>query len=495
MHTNQNSIASPIEKVPRNEVFPKGLQIVMTALACLIGIALITSFVNPHPIVYGGFIFSRVTCSLGFLVTVVGAVVAQYTKRYLDGDPKLASFTWFLGISVSSALCMILADNLVLLVVGWGITSIGLHFLLTHIKNDEDASTVARKKFIISRLGDIALLLGLESIYRSWGTLSLTHLFEQIRMSHQTVEAPVWWICIAAISKSAQFPFHTWLPDTLASPTPVSALMHAGIINGGGALLLKFSPAIVEVPTAGLFLTLIGSATMTIGMVSLWGQTSIKRKLAWSTVSQMGFMTAECGISAFVAAFIHVLGHGFYKANAFLDSGTLEPMSPQPTHLTKGPMLALILAGLMLSLPLQLGIHTGQIRPTDYAVIVMTGLAGGHLFAALYAHLSTRLSRYRMWATMIGCCQLIALISAFTFRLATQTLYLPLPHPSQMATITCTIPVVTIFGLTLYRAFESDLKASNLGKALHIHSQSGFYVGLLADKLVSKIWNPSLTKN
>ncbi len=271
--------------------------------------------------------------------------------------------------------------------------------------------------------------------------------------------------------------------------------MHAGIINGGGALLLKFSPAIIEVPSAGLFLALTGSVTMAISMVSMWGQASIKRKLAWSTVSQMGFMTAECGISAFVAALIHILGHGIYKATAFLDSGTVEPVSPRPAGLTRAPSLVLISAGLLLSLPLQIGFHVGEIAPAQYAVMAMTGLAVGHVLVALYTYLSINTSPIRSWMTIIACSQLIAFISASTFQVATQTLQLPLPHPSQLTTITCAIPVVTMAGLTLYRAFEADFRASKIGRAIYIHSQSGFYVGLLADKLVSKIWNPSLTKN
>ena len=492
--SNQNSTSSMASKESGNPRFPLGLQLGMTALAFMMGLALLMSFARPTPLVLAGLIFSRVTCSLGFLVTVVGAVVVQYTSKYLDGDSKLASFTWFLGLSVSSALCMMLADNLLLLVGGWAITSIGLHFLLTHYQAEADALVVARKKFLISRLGDIALLLALVSIYQTWGTLSLTHLFEQMRTSHHTPVAAVWWICIAAISKSAQFPFHTWLPDTLASPTPVSALMHAGIINGGGALLLKFAPALVEVPSAGLFLAVVGSATMAVGMISMLGQTSIKRKLAWSTVSQMGFMTAECGISAFVAALIHILGHGLYKATAFLDSGTVEPVSPRPTRLSGGPLFALISTGVLLSLPLQVGIHAGEFVPAQYAVMAMTGLATGHVLVALHAYLSTN-SRIRTWLTMIVCSQLIALISAFTFRVATQTLQFPLPQASPIATIACAIPVATLFGLSLYRAFEEDFSASNLGKSIYVHSQNGFYLGLVADKLVSRVWSPLLSKN
>ena len=471
-----------------------GLQVGMAIVAFLMGLLLLMSFASSKPIVVGGLVFSRLTCSLGFLVTVVGSVVIRYSERYLDGDAKQASFTRFLALSVCSSLCMMLADNLVLLVCGWGITSIGLHRLLTHYGTEPDAHIVARKKFLISRLGDIALLLALGAIYQSYETLSLTQLFEQMKTSHHAPVAAVWWICIAAISKSAQFPFHTWLPDTLASPTPVSALMHAGIINGGGALLLKFAPALVEVPSAGLFLAIVGSTTMTIGMVSMWGQTSIKRKLAWSTVSQMGFMTAECGMAAFVAALIHILGHGLYKATAFLDSGTVEPVSPPSTRLSGVRTVALLCTGLVLSIPLQVSLHTGAFVPAQLAVMAMTGLAIGHVMVTLHSTLSASRPPIFTWMAMIACSQLIALVSGLVFRVATQTLFLPPAHASNLATITSAIPVVTLLSLSLFRAFEPEIRRSSFGRSLHVHSQSGFYVGLLADKVVSRIWNPLLTR-
>lgn len=465
---------------------PVGLAVV----ACLMGLGLILSFVDAKPLTFEGFIFSRLTCSLGFLVTFVGAVVARYTKKYLDGDPKQAAFTQFLALSVMSALCMMLADNLLLLVGGWAITSIGLHHLLTHYNGEADAVVAARKKFLISRLGDIALLLALVSIYRTYGSLSLTQVFDQMRSSHHAPVAAVWWICLAAISKSAQFPFHTWLPDTLASPTPVSALMHAGIINGGGALLLKFSPALVEVPSAGLLLSLVGSVTMVIGMVSMWGQTSIKRKLAWSTVSQMGFMTAECGMAAFVAALIHILGHGLYKATAFLDSGTVESASSQSSRLTGSRSLALLIAGVALAIPLQVALHPGEISPTQWAIIAMTGLAVGHVFIAGTSFVTQVRSASFTWLTMIGVSQLIALLSAVMFRVATEEFQLPLPHPSVTSMISCFIPVLTLMGLSIYRLFEAEIRRVSTGRAIYVHSQNGFYIGQLADSLVSRIWNP-----
>ena len=229
---------------------------------------------------------------------------------------------------------------------------------------------------------------------------------------------------------------------------------------------------------------------MVNGMISRWGQTSIKRKLAWSTLSQMGFMTAECGMAAFVAALIHILGHGLYKATAFLDSGTVESVSLQPSRLTSSRSLALMLAGVVLAAPLQVALHAGEISSTQWTIIAMTGLAVGHAFIALYSFLTQVRSASWTWLTMIGGSQLIALLSAVMFRVATKEFQLPLPHPSVISTISCVIPVVTLAGLSLYRIFEAEIQRVSVGRAIYIHSQNGFYIGQLADTLVSRIWNP-----
>ena len=129
----------------------------------------------------------------------------------------------------------------------------------------------------------------------------------------------------AALTKSAQAPFHTWLPETLEAPTPVSALMHAGLINGGGVLLLHFAPLLGREPAALVILTLVGSLTTVIGVLAMWAQPADKRILAWSTVSQMGFMMVQLGLAMFPAALLHLLGHGVYKARAFLRASGVPP--------------------------------------------------------------------------------------------------------------------------------------------------------------------------
>jgi NAD(P)H-quinone oxidoreductase subunit 5 len=384
---------------------------------------------------------------------------------------------------------MMMADNLLVLVGGWSITSVGLHYLLTYYQNEPDAVVVARKKFLISRLGDIALLLAIFSIYRTWGTFSLTQFFDLLSKSNQVPEFSVWMICLAAILKSAQFPFHSWLPDTLAAPTPVSALMHAGIINGGGALLLKFAPALIRVPTAGLFLAVIGSITMAFGMVSMWSQTSVKRKLAWSTVSQMGFMTAELGMAAFAAALLHIVSHGLYKATAFLGSGEVEAASVTPNRLTGWKNLAVLIVGIILSMPLQIFAHGGHMTPQQWSIAVMTGIASGHFLIALQAHLAQRGAGFIITiASMIVSTQFIALLSSTLLGFATYCIHLPLPPASWPSLLAAIIPVITLALLSAFRAFEADIRRSDFGKALSVHAQNGFYVGLYADKAVAKIW-------
>ena len=305
----------------------------------------------------------------------------------------------------------------------------------------------------------------------------------------------MWLICFAAISKSAQFPFHSWLPDTLAAPTPVSALMHAGIINGGGVLLLKFAPALIEVTSAGLFLAIVGSITMTIGMLSMWSQTSIKRKLAWSTVSQMGFMTAEIGMFAFVPAFIHILSHGLYKATAFLDSGTIDQPFPRPIAITGWSNLAILVIGILVSIPVQLILHPRAIQATDGAIIAMVGLGCGHAMVAIFSNLKqVKANLMLTWLLMIAGAQVVALMAAILLRAFDHFLELPVASPSVIATVASVIPVVTLSLLSVFRAFEPSIRASNFGRTLFVHAQNGFYIGLRADRLVAKIWKPLTTK-
>lgn len=260
-------------------------------------------------------------------ISMIGAVVAGFALRYLDRDPAQRPFSIWLSYTLAAILTLPLASHLLVLFLAWVMSSHGLHKLLTLYPERPAAWMAARKKFVISRLGDLFLATAFGLIYLEWGSLEFSTIFASASADAAAGKAtPISWISaliiLGAITKSAQIPFHTWLPDTMEAPTPVSALMHAGIINAGGFLLVRMSPLLALAPTTLTVLAFIGAfSAMTASLIMLT-QNDVKRKLAFSTISQMSFMMLQCGLGAFAAAMLHLVGHSFYKAHAFLSAGS-----------------------------------------------------------------------------------------------------------------------------------------------------------------------------
>lgn len=265
------------------------------------------------------------------MVSLVGLAVSRFSIRYLDGEAMQGRYFRWIGFTVGSVSLLVIAGNLLLFFAAWVMTSFGLHQLLLHYRHREAAARAAWTKFTISRIGDAFLIGALVLVFQTFGTCDLAALFaqaieisgdseSQVGWSHTAIG---WLLVLGAVTKSAQFPFHTWLPDTMETPTPVSALMHAGIVNAGGYLIIRMSPLIALSPGALFTLAGIGAFTACFAAVVMTTQPSIKRALAYSTIAQMGFMMLQCGLGAFSAAMLHILGHSFYKAYAFLSSGSL----------------------------------------------------------------------------------------------------------------------------------------------------------------------------
>lgn len=258
------------------------------------------------------------------LVSFVGVVVSRFSIRYLDGDVNQGSyFVWF-GFTFGAVSLLVLAGNLVLFFAAWFMTSFGLHHLLLHYSERPWARRAAWTKFAISRVGDLFILGALVLAYREFGTC---HLAEILSRASEVVQPSLqlslcgWLLVFGAATKSAQFPVHFWLPETMEAPTPVSALMHAGIVNAGGYLLVRWSPVVVHSPAAMATLAGIGGITAVFGSLVMMTQPAVKRALGYSTVAQMGFMMLQCGLGAFTAAMLHIIAHSLYKAHAFLRSG------------------------------------------------------------------------------------------------------------------------------------------------------------------------------
>lgn len=276
-------------------------------------------------------------------VALIGAVVARFALRYLHRDPAQRAFSIWLSYTLAAIATLPLASNLVVLFLAWVMSSHGLHRLLTLYADRPAAVWAARRKFVISRLGDLFLALAFVWTYAEWGSLEFATIFDRAAADSQAGrEAPLFWISsliiLGAITKSAQFPFHTWLPDTMESPTPVSALMHAGIINAGGFLLVRMSPLLALAPAALTWLAFVGAFSAMATSLVMLTQNDVKRKLAFSTISQMGFMMLQIGLGAFAAAMLHIVGHSFYKAHAFLSAGSwVDPKGVSGPHARLAP--------------------------------------------------------------------------------------------------------------------------------------------------------------
>jgi NAD(P)H-quinone oxidoreductase subunit 5 len=264
------------------------------------------------------------------LISFIGLIIARYSMRYLLGDPGQGQFFRWMSFTLGATLLLVMSCNLVMFTAAWMLTSFGLHRLLTHYPERTWAIWAARKKFLISRLGDAMLIAALVLTYRCFGTTEYTAIFAAADAIHEGTASGGWstdligiLFVLGAMTKSAQFPFHSWLPDTMETPTPVSALMHAGVINAGGFLVIRLSPLVSLSPIALDLLAVMGAITALLGSVVMLTQTSIKRSLAYSTIAQMGFMMLQCGLGAFSAALLHIVAHAAYKAHAFLSCGSV----------------------------------------------------------------------------------------------------------------------------------------------------------------------------
>ncbi len=258
------------------------------------------------------------------LIAFLGWVIARYSRGNLAGEAGERRFVCSLLLTLAGVSAVVAARNLGVLVLAWAASSVAVHPLLTHYRERPAARIAARKKFLASRLAEACLLSAAVLLYRHWHTLGLTPLARLIAVhgaAGAQLQCAALLLAAAVLLKSAQLPLHGWLVQVMEAPTSVSALMHAGVVNLGGYVLIRLAPLIsASLPAEGL-LVIVGSTTATLAGLTLMTCPSIKGRLAWSTCSQMGLMAAECGLGLYGLALLHLLGHALYKAHAFLSSG------------------------------------------------------------------------------------------------------------------------------------------------------------------------------
>lgn len=428
------------------------------------------------------------------MVTFVGWIVVRYSCNYLDGERHQARFAFWMNLTLAAVLVFLIAGTLPLLVASFLATSLFLHKLLLFYPERRGARQAARKKFLFSRLADLALVAAALLLARGYGTADIGTILDAAKngFAPTGVTAAIALLAFAALMKSAQFPAHGWLVEVMETPTPVSALLHAGLVNAGGFLLIRFADLLLLSPAVLAILAMIGAFTALFGALVMLTQSAVKTALAWSTIAQMGFMILQCGLGLFPVALIHIIAHSLYKAHAFLTSGT----AVQAVHATRkpGPVavpgLGAVARAFLLSLiiyvtaGLLFGFWEKPPQALALGAILIFGIA--YLLAQGLADAAPRALTWRIAVYALAASLGYFGLQWAAYRLMEDALPLPpSPGPLEWAVI---LLAVTSFGLVaVIQSLFPVWSCHPAAAGLRVHLLNGFYINALLDRFLGHL--------
>ena len=467
------------------------------ALAAILLVARHGAIVAPllgSPAAGPGVRLDALSVAMFALVAFLGAVVLRYGRHYLDGDARHGAFLGGLALTTAAVMLLVLAPNLWQLVGAWIATSVALHRLLLFYPERPRAVVAARKKFVVARLGDVCLLAAAVLLARAYGTAELGGLLDLARAdaaagsARPGVGAAALLVVAAAMLKAAQFPTHGWLVELMETPTPVSALLHAGILNGGVFLVARLAPVVLAVPAAGQALVVVGGLTALLASIVMVTQPSVKVALAYSSAAHMGFSLLLCGLGAYPMAILHLVAHSCYKAHAFLAAGSVVDAAraaapaappPRPWHLAVGLLLATGIAG-------GAAAALGTWADAWFVTLALAAVLAFGLTQLFVAALRTGGA-----ATVVGRAAIAGLgtvLAFFALELGTSRALadvLPVATDPAPLTVALGAAVVTAFGVaTLLQLLLPARAASPAWARWHVHVRNGFYATAAFDRLV-----------
>ena len=275
-----------------------------------------------------GFLADPLSITMALFVTGIGSLIHLYAIGYMHGDPKFSKFFLYLNLFVFSMLMLVLGENLLVTFLGWEGVGACSYFLISFWHTRDSAATAGKKAFVTNRVGDWGMMVAMFMAFAAVGTLSyegLNHAAHEGKLAAVTATGIALMLFVGACGKSAQLPLYIWLPDAMEGPTPVSALIHAAtMVTSGVFLMTRTAPVLAAAyPWAPDVIATVGALTALFAATVAVAQTDIKKVLAYSTVSQLGFMFLAVGSGAYVAAVFHMVTHAFFKALLFLGSGSV----------------------------------------------------------------------------------------------------------------------------------------------------------------------------
>ena len=443
----------------------------------------------------GSALFTRldiISVTMLLLVGFIGWIVLRYARHYLEGEARHTYFTFWLLLTLSAVLLLVQSGNLIQLVAAWVAVSLSLHKLLLFYPNRIAAQRAARKKFLTARVSDAALIIAAVLLTYAYGTTDISTILTKAQPGPATSAAAAM-IALAALLKSAQFPSHGWLTEVMETPTPVSALLHAGVVNGGGFLLIRFADVMLLSPFLLAVLVMIGGFTALFGSMVMLTQPAVKTSLAWSTVAQMGFMILQCGLALFPLALLHIVAHSLYKAHAFLScGGAVERIAatrrPGPVAVPGAKSVArafavalLIYAAVFAAFALTFGLDSKSPQAIALGAILIFGVA--YLLAQGLAETApralTRRTALYAFATATAYFALQRGAEWLTHGTLPAT---PAPGALEWALITLAL---LSFGLVALAQATFPLWAHHPAtEGLRVHLSNGLYANALTDRLI-----------
>ncbi|MFC3614642.1 proton-conducting transporter membrane subunit [Lutimaribacter marinistellae] len=433
-----------------------------------------------------------ISVTMLMLVSFVGWVVLRYSATSLDGEERQGAFTGWMAATLAAVLLLVSAGNLVQLTLAFFATSFGLHRLLLFYPDRQTALRAARKKAWVARASEVALVAAVITLIAGSGTTDIATLLENAAPGPVTALAAIL-IAAAAVLASAQFPFHGWLTEVMEAPTPVSALLHAGVINAGGFLLIRMADVMLAAPGVLAVLAMLGGFTALFGGLVMLTQPAVKTALAWSTIAQMGFMILQCGLALFPLALLHIVAHSLYKAHAFLSAGeavraVAATRRPGPVAVPSARNVALafgvaiaIYGVIYAAIGALLGFDGKSVQAVALGVILIFGVAyllAQGLADAAPAALTRRTALYA-GAASISYFLLQRVAEAMTKGTLPAT---PAPGPLEWALI---FLALVSFGAVAVAQASFPLWAGHPAAAgLRVHLSNGLYANALFDRLL-----------
>jgi NAD(P)H-quinone oxidoreductase subunit 5 len=384
--------------------------------------------------------------------------------------------------------------------LAWIATSLALHPLLLFYPDRAAARRAAHKKFVTARVGDAALLAAAVVLGLRYGSTDMAAILQAARAGGGGAMpvAAAALLALAALLKSAQFPAHGWLTEVMETPTPVSALLHAGVVNAGGFLLIRFADVLLLAPGALASLVMIGGFTAVFGGLVMLTQPAVKTSLAWSTVAQMGFMILECGLALFPLALLHILSHSLYKAHAFLASGgAVDGIAalrrPGPVAVPKAGAVArafLSAVTIYVAVGLAFGFQHKSPQAIALGAILIFGVA--YLLAQGFADTApralTRRTAVYAVATSISYFALQVMAAGLTAGVLP-----PAPAPGPLEWVLIVLLVISFGVVAVVQAMFPLWAYHPAAAGLRVHLSNGFYANALFDRLLRgwSLRNPS----